>query len=60
MLDGARDGVHGESHEHDSTHCYPRETCVPNTRTISVTFLVEDNMVPLKIQQIPGIYEYLN
>jgi len=59
-LDHALDVVHGKSHKHDSTYCYHGETSVSNMRTISVTLLVEDNMVLLKTQQIPCIYEYIN
>jgi hypothetical protein len=63
MLDHARDGLQGESHEDIGSvqpeHCYPGASCVQSSRTLSIKFLVDDNLVPLKIQQIPGIFEYL-
>jgi hypothetical protein len=39
MLDCACNGLQGESHEDDPTlHCYPRESCVKSTQTISLVF----------------------
>jgi hypothetical protein len=62
-LDHARDGLQGESHEDIGSapleHCYPGASHVQSSGTISIIFLVDDNLVPLKIQQILGIFEYL-
>jgi hypothetical protein len=62
MLDHAHDGLQGESHEDiGSTHqalLSWRNMC-SKLGTLSINFLVDENLVPLKIQQIPGIFEYL-
>jgi hypothetical protein len=65
MLDRAHEGLQGESHEDigstqpDQVHCYPGETHVESLGTLSINLLVDENLVPLKIQQIPGIFEYV-
>jgi hypothetical protein len=63
MLDCAREGLYGESHEDIGSaqpeHFYPGETCVQSSGTLSIIYLVDENLVPLKIQQIPSIFEYV-
>jgi hypothetical protein len=64
MLDHAHEGLQGESHEdigsaQPDQHCYPGETRVQSLGTLSINLLVDENLVPLKIQQIPGIFEYV-
>jgi hypothetical protein len=35
--------------------CFPGSSHVTSTGTLSVTFLVDDDMIPMKIQRLPGI-----
>ena len=62
MLDNSFDDLQGESHEDiDSTqHFYRGASRAQISGTISINFLVDNNLVPLKIQQIASIYEYLD
>jgi hypothetical protein len=54
---GTHDGVvDGESHEEESMHCYPGATHVQSTGTILVKLLMDENLVPLKMPQVPGSY----
>jgi hypothetical protein len=63
-LDHTREGLQGESHEdigyaQPNQHYYPGATRVKRSRTLYINLLVEENLVPLKIQQIPGIFEHV-
>jgi hypothetical protein len=62
-LDHAHDGLQGESHEDigyaQLENYYLGETHVQISGTLSIIYLVKKNLVPLKIQQIPGIFEYV-
>ena len=62
MLDNSFDDLQGESHEDiDSTqHFYRGASHAQILGTISFKYLVDNNLVPLKIQQIASIYEYLD
>jgi hypothetical protein len=53
-LDGADEAIG------DYTNCFPRSSCVTSKGTLPITFLVDENIVPIKIQKIPGIYECFN
>jgi len=48
-------GDHDHGTNHSSVDCYPGATRIQSTRTIAVSFLVNQDMVPLKIVQLPGI-----
>ena len=48
-------GVHDHGTDHSFVDCYPGSTCIQSTRTKMVSFLVDQDMVPLKIVQLPGI-----
>jgi hypothetical protein len=48
-------GVHDHGTDHSSIDCYPSATCIQSTGTITVSFLVDQDMVPLKIVQLPSI-----
>jgi hypothetical protein len=52
--DQALDG--GDEAIGDSTYFFPGSSHVTNKGTLPVTFLVDENIVPIKIQKIPGIY----
>ena len=49
----------GVDHDHGTDHsfvdCYPGATRIQSTGTTMVSFLVDQDMVPLKIVQLPGI-----
>ena len=34
---------------------FPGSSCVTSTRTLHATFLVDDDLVPIKIDKVPGI-----
>jgi hypothetical protein len=59
MLDHAHNGLQSESHQDigyvQPKHCYLGETHVQSLGTLSINFLVEENLVPLKIKQIPCV-----
>ena len=48
-------GVHDHGTDHSYVDCYPGATCIQSTRTTAISFLVDQNMVPLKIVQLLGI-----
>jgi hypothetical protein len=48
-------GVHDHGTDHSSVDCYPGATRIQSTGKIVVSFLVDQDMVPLKIVQLPGI-----
>jgi hypothetical protein len=48
-------GVHDHGTDHSSIDCYPGATHIQSTGTTTVSFLVNQDMVPLKIVQLPGI-----
>jgi hypothetical protein len=48
-------GDHDHGTDHSFVDCYPSATCIQSTRTTTVSFLVDQDMVPLKIVQLPGI-----
>jgi len=48
-------GAHDHGSDHSSIDCYPSATCIQSTGTTTVSFLVDQDMVPLKIVQLPGI-----
>jgi hypothetical protein len=48
-------GVHDHGTDHSSVDCYPGATHIQSTGTTVVSFLVDQDMVPLKIVQLPGI-----
>jgi len=48
-------GDHDHGTDHSSVDFYPGATCIQSTGTIEVSFLVDQDMVPLKIVQLPGI-----
>jgi hypothetical protein len=54
-LDQALDG--GQDEEiHDSTYFFPGTSCVTIKGTLPDTFAVDENIVSIKIQKMPGIY----
>jgi hypothetical protein len=48
-------GDHDHGIDHSFVDCYPSATCIQSTGTTAVSFLVNQDMVPLKIVQLPGI-----
>jgi hypothetical protein len=54
MPDQALDG--GDEAIGDSTNCFPGSSRVTSKGNLSVTFLVDEKIVPMKIQKIPVIY----
>ena len=48
-------GDHDHGTDHSSVDCYPGATHIQSTRTTAVSFLVDRDMVPLKIVQLPSI-----
>jgi hypothetical protein len=51
----ALDIVHAE---HGIAHfeaCFPRSSCVTSMRTLPITFLVYNELIPMKIEKIIGI-----
>ena len=48
-------GDHDHGTDHSSVDCYLGATRIQRIRTIVVSFLVDQDMVPLKIVQLPGI-----
>jgi hypothetical protein len=48
-------GVHDHVIDHSFVDCYPGATRIQSTGTIVVSFLVDRDMVPLKIVQLPSI-----
>jgi hypothetical protein len=58
MLDQAHDG--GDEEIGDSTNFFLGSSCATNKGTLPVTFLVDENIVPIKIQKNLGIYECIN
>ena len=48
-------GDHDHGTDHSSVDCYPGATRIQITRTTVVSFLVDQNMVPLKIVHLLGI-----
>ena len=48
-------GVHDHGTDHSSIDFYPSATCIQSTGTITVSFLFDQHMVPLKIVQLLGI-----
>jgi hypothetical protein len=58
ISDQTHDG--GDEEIDDSTNLFPRLACVTRKETSLATFLVDENIVSIKIQKIPSIYEYLN
>ena len=48
-------GVHDHGTNHSSVYCYPGATHIQSTGTTMISFLVDQDMVPLKIVQLPGI-----
>jgi hypothetical protein len=48
-------GDHDHGTDHSSVDCYPGATHIQSTGTTTVSFLVDQDMVPLKIVQLPGI-----
>jgi hypothetical protein len=63
MLYHACEGIQGESHEDISStqleHCYLGVTHVKILGTLSINYLADGNFVPMKLQQILGIFEYV-
>ena len=56
--DAAEEGVDaGLDREVDA---FPRSSCVTSTSLIVCTFLVNDELVPIKIEKIPGDYRLFN
>jgi hypothetical protein len=55
MPESAQDVVDAE---HGIAHfeaCFPGSSHVTSTRTLPVTFLVDNEIIPMKIEKIPGI-----
>jgi hypothetical protein len=48
-------GAHDHGSDHSSIDCYPGATRIQSTRKNTVSFLVDQDMVPLKIVQLLGI-----
>jgi len=48
-------GDHDHGTDHSSVDCYPGATRIQSIGTTVVSFLVDQDMVPLKIVQLPGI-----
>jgi hypothetical protein len=48
-------GVHDHGTDHSSIDCYLGATHIQITGTTTVSFLVDQDMVPLKIVQLQGI-----
>ena len=48
-------GDHDHGTDHSSIDCYPSATCIQSTGTTVVSFLVDQDVVPLKLVQLPGI-----
>jgi hypothetical protein len=48
-------GAHDHGSDHSSVDCYPGTTRIQSTRTTVVSFLVDQDMVPLKTVQLPSI-----
>jgi hypothetical protein len=48
-------GVHDHGTNHSSIYCYPGATHIQRTGTTTLSFLVDQDMVPLKLVQLPGI-----
>jgi hypothetical protein len=47
-------GAHDHGSDHSSIDCYPGATCIQSTGTTTVSFLVDQDIVPLKIVQLPS------
>jgi len=58
MLDQELDGE--DEAIGDSTNCFPGPSHATNKRTLLFIFLVDEKIVPIKIQKILCIYECLN
>jgi len=48
-------GVHEHGTDHSSIDFYPGATRIQSTGTTTVSFFINQDMVPLKIVQLPGI-----
>ena len=48
-------GAHDHGSDHSFVDCYFGDTRIQSTGTTAVSFLVDQDMVPLKIVQLPGI-----
>ena len=59
-LDGTEQGVDAEIRIENAQASFHGYSCVTNTGTLETTFLVDDNLVPIKIEKILGIYTLFN
>ena len=58
--DRTKEGVDAEPASIDIVEAtFPRYSCVTSTGTIQTTFWVEKELVPIKIEKIPGNYSLL-
>ena len=44
----------------DVEAAFPRSSCLTSTGSIMATFLVNEELVPIKIEKIPGDYRLFN
>ena len=54
--DGTEQGVDAEISNDNAQVTFPQSSSVTSMGTLETTFLVDDNLVPIKIEKIPGIY----
>ena len=59
-LDGTEQGVNAEISNDNVQVAFPGSSYVSNMSTPETTFFVDDNIVPTKIENIPGIYTLFN
>ena len=59
--DCAKEGVEEEFDSNaDAEATFPGSSCVTSTSSIVATFLVNDDLIPIKIEKIPGNYKFFN
>jgi hypothetical protein len=55
MPECAQDDVDAEQGFAHFEACFPGSSHVTSTRTLKVTFLVNDELIPMKIENLPGM-----
>ena len=60
MLDGTKQGVNAEISNDNAQAAFHVSSHVTTTGTHETTFLVDDNLVPIKLKKIPSIYTLFN
>ena len=59
MLDHIEQGVDAETSNDNAQARFPESSHVTSTGTLQTTFLVDENHVPINIENIPSIYTFL-